>query len=85
MRNILTILGAVVAIPAIIILLSVLGAALGAFGGLVVGWFFDDSIRATLANFGINLDVQLWQLGATLGYFGGFISGIVQQTNTNNG
>lgn len=48
------------------------GAAFGALGGWVVGWFFDDTLYAAQRAFHISPALAPWQLGAALGFVGGF-------------
>lgn len=61
-------------------LLLILGTALGALAGWVVGIFFAETMATVmLAIFGAT--VEVWQLGAFLGFVGGYVRSI--QTNNN--
>lgn len=51
---------------------------IGALSGFVVSLFFDDVIRQTLAQLGIDLGfVPLWQVGMTLAFIGSFFKASV--------
>jgi ribose/xylose/arabinose/galactoside ABC-type transport system permease subunit len=57
----------------IVLVAPLLGVLGGAFSGWIVSMFFDQSIHATLAAFGLKTDqLPIWQIGATLGFVGGF-------------
>lgn len=50
---------------------SLSGAVFGAAGGLVVGWWFGDTILNLLQQLGLHI-TSMWALGMTLGFIGGF-------------
>lgn len=49
------------------------GPVMGALGGWVVSFVFDDAIHVALRAFGVVGQLELWQLGAFLGFVGAFI------------
>lgn len=55
----------------IVFLAAVGGAAFGALGGWVVGWFFNDTIALGMRAFHLE-PMETWQLGCFLGFVGGF-------------
>lgn len=58
----------------------IISTVFGAFSGLVVGWFFEDTIKAVFLRFGVDMSgVAMWQIGATLGFIGSFFTAV--QTN----
>lgn len=65
-------LGAI-AVVALLFFVVVLGTAMGAVAGFIVGLFFEETILGTLARFGVNTaGLAMWQLGATLAFVGSF-------------
>ena len=57
---------------------SVVGPLAGAASGLVVGWVFDDSMRAFISWTGLH--VEPWQIGLVLGFVGGFFRAQISTT-----
>lgn len=63
---------------ALIFTTPVIGVALGALAGWVVGLFFGTTILGTLSHFGVNTsDLAMWELGAMLGFVGGFFKAML--------
>lgn len=74
-RNELTVLGvallgSLAAVALALFLLPMLGTAIGALTGLVVGIAFNDTYAAVAQRLGI--DLPLWQVGAALGFLSTF-------------
>lgn len=66
--------GTLALLGALIFFAPIVGTALGAFAGLCVGVFFDDTLRAIQVQaFAIREPLQPWQLGAGLGFVAGFL------------
>lgn len=62
---------AILMVAFVVFAASLFGAAMGALSGVIVGWFFDDTIRA--AQIAIHIDpLQPWQIGMFVGWLGGF-------------
>jgi len=54
-------------------LLPLVGVLFGAFAGLVVGLFFEQTIIGFLTRLGIDMTgFAMWQIGASLGFLGAF-------------
>jgi hypothetical protein len=60
-------------------LITVIG---GLFTGWVVGLFFEDMIRSTLADFGIVTDASMAAIGGTLGFVGAFFKSVTNNRTT---
>lgn len=56
------------------LLVTILSTLVGAFIGMVVGWFFGNTILAFFATIGIE-GFTMTELGAILGFVGGFFRG----------
>ena len=56
------------------LLVTILSTLIGAFIGMVVGWFFGNTILAFFATIGIE-GFTMTELGAILGFVGGFFRG----------
>lgn len=65
-------LGMAVLFSSYIVLIAPINAALGAFAGWTVSWFYGDTIMAVFAQFGVR-GLALWQIGAALGFVGSFM------------
>lgn len=64
-------IGAIVALICLIFALPLIGTALGAFTGWVVGLIWPNTFAAFLAHFGLAAFAP-WKVGALLGFIGGF-------------
>jgi membrane protein YqaA with SNARE-associated domain len=75
------IVGMIVAagMPALLVLLALLGTIFGAIGGWIVGLFFDETLAKLAMAIGLE-GTPAWQLGAMLGFVGGFF----KSSNANN-
>ena len=69
------IVGGAFVMCAVVFLACVGGTFFGALGGLVVGWFFDETLAAGMRAFGFGY-LPPWQLGAFLGFVGGFFKAV---------
>lgn len=82
MENRLAVIGAIfvatVAVFGIILVAPIIGALLGAFVGLVVGWAFPVTFHTFFSALGLGMLVP-WQIGMMLGFVGSFF----RTVNTN--
>lgn len=73
-------IAAIGAFFALIFLAPLVGVISGAFSGLVVGMFFEQTILEFMARVGFDMTgFAIWQLGAALGFVGAFFR--ASQTN----
>lgn len=70
-------------VAALILVFPLLGTALGALVGLIVGLFFDDTIATVWGAMGF-APVATWQLGAFFGFIGGFLKSVASNRNNSN-
>lgn len=64
--------GALVTLSALFIL-RLIGPAMGALAGWIVGLVFEDTIFSVLRGFGVDTtQFTMWQLGAALSFIGAF-------------
>jgi hypothetical protein len=73
MDKILKLIGLTMGTFATLFLLRLIGPALGAFAGWLVGLVFGDAVFSVLRGFGVDTtQFAMWQLGAALSFIGAF-------------
>ena len=70
MDKFLKMVGAAVLIGVLLCVVPMAGFLGGGFSGLVVGWWFPETVGA-LTDW-LNIDARPWQVGALLGFVGGY-------------
>lgn len=80
MDKIIALVFGVVFVVAMVLFFTTIATFFGAVGGMIVGWFFEDTIMSALRAFGVDTStLSMWQLGAFLGFIGGYLRAV--QTN----
>ena len=73
MDNFLKIIGATLVTLLVLFVLRLIGPAMGALAGWIVGLVFGDAIFSVLRGFGVDTtQFAMWQLGAALSFIGAF-------------
>ena len=73
MENFLKFIGGTLATISVLFFIRLIGPAVGALSGWIVGLVFGDAIFSVLRAFGVDTtQFAMWQLGAALSFIGSF-------------